>query len=61
MIGLDILHLPRIQRLLFQRGALSERFIRRILHPNELKVVPSESAEKVRFVGTRFLSSSCFG
>ena len=58
MIGLDILHLPRIQRLLFQRGTLSERFIKRILHPNELARIPPEPTEKVRYVGTRYISLS---
>ena len=54
MIGLDILHLPRIHRLLFQRGTLSERFVKRILRPNELARIPPDPTEKVRYVGTRF-------
>src|SRR5436190_5770075 len=53
MIGLDILHLPRIHTLLFKRGTFSQRFIRRILHPNESKTLPTDPTSLVRYVGTR--------
>lgn len=54
MIGLDILHLPRIHTLLYKRGAFSQRFIQRILHPNESKQLPTEPTSLVRYLGTRY-------
>jgi holo-[acyl-carrier protein] synthase len=54
MIGLDILHLPRIQALLLRRTGNTQRFITRILHPNERNSLPSDEVSLVRFLGTRF-------
>ena len=57
MIGLDILHLPRIHSLLSRRsGAYSQRFINRILHPNESKYLPQDPVSLTRFLGTRYLA-----
>src|SRR5579859_4129213 len=60
MIGLDILHLPRIHNLLYKRGTFSQRFIRRILHPNESKLLPTEPTSLVRYLGTRFVRHGLF-
>jgi holo-[acyl-carrier-protein] synthase len=60
MIGLDILHLPRIQSLLLKRATYGQRFIRRILHPNESKLLPTEPTSLVRYLATRyFLGIGC--
>ena len=54
MIGLDILHLPRIHSLLLRRTTYSQRFINRILHPNESKNLPTDKTSLIRYLGTRY-------
>ena len=55
MIGLDILHVPRIHALIYRNGTteISQRLIQRILHPNEAKGLPTDPVALTRYIGTR--------
>ena len=53
MIGLDILHLPRIRTILQKKGAFPQRFMQRILHQNESRTLPIDQESLTRYLGTR--------
>jgi phosphopantetheine--protein transferase-like protein len=54
MIGLDILHLPRIRTILQKKGAFPHRFMQRILHQNESRTLPVDQESLARYLGTRY-------
>jgi hypothetical protein len=54
MIGVDILHLPRISALLNRRVSYAQRFMQRILHPTERSEVPTEKSLLTRYLATRY-------